>query len=297
MEPLSDQERAEDLNSWGNELRERGDVEEAEEAYREAARLAPDWSVPRYNLGLLYKYEGRWRESLEENRAAVALDPEDRGAWWNLGIAATALGEWDIAREAWRGCGIEIPAGVGPLSMQLGPVPIRLSGGRLEVVWCDRVDPARAIVRNVPLPQSGHVWGDEVLHDGAANGYRTLEGREVPVFDELEVLQRSPYRTWEVELEAVGPEDVELLERIADQEGGSAENWSTSVRWLCRQCSEGRPDEEHEHDNELEGARGATGMGMAARDEGHLDAIFESWRRETASGLVLTRREVTPAGR
>jgi hypothetical protein len=297
-ESLSDEqrgERAESLNDRGNELRERGVAREAEDAYREAARLLPEWSAPRYNLGLIYKYEGRWAESLEENRAAAELDPSDQATWWNLGIAATALGRWRTAREAWRGCGIDVPDGEGPLLMQLGQVPIRLTGRQREVVWCDRIDPARAIVRNVPLPQSGHAWGDEVLHDGAANGYRTLRGREVHVFDELEVLRRSPYRTWEVQLEAVGPGEVELLEQVADAKEGSAEDWSVSVRWLCRQCSEGRPD--HEHDQELGGVRAAVGIGVAALDEMHLDAILDSWRSQAVSGFVLSRREVTPSGR
>ena len=40
---------------------------------------------------------------------AAKLDPADEAAWWNTGIAATALGEWATARLAWQAFGIELP--------------------------------------------------------------------------------------------------------------------------------------------------------------------------------------------
>lgn len=88
------------------------------------------------------------------HRRAVELDSSDEAAWWNLGIAATALGEWREARTAWRACGIEIPEGDGPPDLDFGLVPVRLDpAGCGEVVWCRRIDPARAVIRNVPLPE------------------------------------------------------------------------------------------------------------------------------------------------
>jgi len=194
----SNASRASRLNERGRELAAKGWFAEAEEAYRAAAEARPDWSAPWFNLGLMHKHQGNWEASFECNQRASTLDPEDEGAWWNLGIAATALGRWDVARRAWERCGIEIPPGEGPLDLELGPVPIRLKEAE-EVLWSRRIDPARAILMNVPLPGSGHRWRDLVLHDGAANGHRTLRGRQVPVFDELarlglvvvDVLQRN----------------------------------------------------------------------------------------------------------
>ena len=87
--------------------------------------------------------------------------------------------------------------------MELGPVPIRLAErGGGEVVWSKRIDPARAVLANVPLPTSGHRCGDVVLHDGAANGYRLLRGKEVPVFDALACLQPSIFSTFIAEVQA-----------------------------------------------------------------------------------------------
>ncbi len=138
----------------GIALEERGESARAEENYRRAIRWDRRWSVPWYNLGLLYKGQGNWPESLRHNRRAVELDSSDEAAWWNLGIAATALGEWREARAAWRACGIEIPEGDGPPDLDFGLVPIRLDpAGCGEVVWCRRIDPARAVIRNVPLPE------------------------------------------------------------------------------------------------------------------------------------------------
>jgi len=36
------------------------------------------------------------------------------GAWWNMGIAATALGRWRDARHAWQQCGVADPGGSDP---------------------------------------------------------------------------------------------------------------------------------------------------------------------------------------
>jgi tetratricopeptide (TPR) repeat protein len=73
---MSDFDLAEQLNNEGMRLRDDGDIAGAEAAYRAAGAAAPDWSAPVYNLGLLYKYEGRWRESLACYQHAVILAPE-----------------------------------------------------------------------------------------------------------------------------------------------------------------------------------------------------------------------------
>lgn len=210
---MTDQEEAGRLVELGNEHRAAGRIADAEAAYRAAIDGAPDWSVPYYDLGLLCKYEERWRESLEFNQRAADLDSDDEAAWWNLGIAATALGEWPEARRAWHACGISIPAGDGPLHLDYGSVPIRLDpDGDGEVVWANRFDPARARILSVPLPTSPFRWGDIVLHDGAPEGYRELHGRKVPVFNVLARLEPSPFRTFIVELGTTDRQAIEILE-------------------------------------------------------------------------------------
>ncbi len=276
--------KARRLNERGRKLADKGWFAEAEEAYRAAADAAPEWSVPWYNLGLLHKYRGNWDASLESNQRAVDLSSSDGDSWWNLGIAATALGRWDVARLAWQNCGISVPVGDGPIEMDLGHVPIRLTeNSEGEVVWSRRIDPARAVLVNVPLPASGHRWGDLVLHDGAANGYRTLRGQKVPVFDELAILQQSGFVTFVAELKAE-PNTLETLSLIADDLGGAAEDWSTSTSMLCKECSEGTPG--HLHDAE-QTTPADPHCGIAARDEAHAQEILNAWIvREPGSSVI-----------
>jgi tetratricopeptide (TPR) repeat protein len=272
------------LNERGRELAAEGRVAEAEEAYRAAADIEPGWSVPWYNLGLMHKYRGNWEASLEFNQRASELSPSDRDSWWNVGIAATALGRWDVARNAWQCCSISVPPGDGPIEMDLGHVPVRLTeNGASEVVWSRRIDPARAVLINIPLPNSGHRWGDLVLHDGAANGYRMLRGKKVPVFDELVCLQRSAFVTFIAELQA-DSSDLETLSSIADDLGGAAEDWSTSTRMLCKDCSEGTPGHLHDADD---AAPAHPSCGLAARDEAHAQAILNEWLARVPACRVL----------
>src|SRR5262249_40889416 len=139
-------------NETANRLNDSGQIDQAIAAYQKAIEIDGSWPIPWYNIGLIYKTQRKWMKSLQFNRRAVELDPTQTDAWWNRGIAATALSRWSEAREAWTACGIHVPAGDGPIEMELGPVPIRLnpdSDG--EVIWTRRIDPARAIILNVPL--------------------------------------------------------------------------------------------------------------------------------------------------
>ncbi|MDG4857527.1 hypothetical protein P8605_05030, partial [Streptomyces sp. T-3] len=126
--------------------------------------------------------------------------------------------------------------------MELGSAAVRLSPeGEAEVVWGRRLDPARIEVLSIPLPSSGRRWGEVVLHDGVPHGERTTAaGQSYPVFDEIELWAPSPVPTWVVLLEAATEADRDALERLAAEAGFAAEDWSSSVRLLCRMCSESR---------------------------------------------------------
>jgi hypothetical protein len=213
------------------------------------------------------------------------LDPDDQAAWWNLGIAATALGHWPEARQAWTAFGIELPAGDGPIEMKLGLTPIRLNpDSNGEVVWCQRIDPARAIIKNVPLPASSHCFGDLLLHDGEPKGYRVFRGQDVPVFDELELLKPSGYQTYGVSVSFRSLEDIEVLMEMAARSELLVEDWAT-IRNLCKLCSEGKPHERHEV--EAVSIEKPVQLGAAARNETELQRLFERWSAER-SGCQIT---------
>jgi hypothetical protein len=241
------------LNERGRQLADLGDLENAAAYYQRAIECLPSYEPAWFNLGLIHKVRHEWALSLECNRQAAELggnQPEDP-AWWNMGIAATALHDWKTAREAWRSFGFEIPAGDGEIREDYGPAPVRLvTDDGEEVVWCRRIDPARAVIRNVPLAGSGHRFGDIVLHDGAPNGERVLGGVVYGVFDELERWLPSEIPTFEVEIVVAGDEDAAALSELFDECGWAAQDWSRTLVPLCEACSEGRVHAEHEPSGE-----------------------------------------------
>ena len=233
--------RSSAANERGRVLESAGDHAGAIAAYREAVELDPTNAHAWVNLALTHKLAHQWGDALRCGRRAADLEPDDYPTWWNLGISATALSRWDVARRAWRHCGIDVPTGDGPIAgLGLGQVPIRLNPhGDAEVVWCDRLDPARGQILNVPLPGSGHRWGDVVLHDGVPVGERVLGGHAIPVFDELERLVESDWPTLELHVDAPSAEDSADLERLFYEAAAAAQDWTRSVRHLCATCSTG----------------------------------------------------------
>ncbi|MGK5446247.1 tetratricopeptide repeat protein [Streptomyces radiopugnans] len=258
-----------------------GRYEDAGTLLTRAADLEPWLSESWFNLALLHKFRHDWEQARAAGLRAVALLDRSVGApdWWNVGIAATALQDWALARRAWQAYGLrvpEAPAAGGaqlhagpPVGMELGSAAVRLSPeGEAEVVWGRRLDPARIEVQNIPLPSSGRRWGEVVLHDGVPHGERTTAaGHAYPVFDEIELWAPSPVPTWVVLLEAATEADRDALETLAADAGFAAEDWSSSVRLLCRSCSESRmPSDEGEgaprhdpHDHSVPGHPGPLG--------------------------------------
>jgi hypothetical protein len=282
---MPDLTAAERLVEEGRALNDAGDVVAAERAYRAASALEPDWSAPLYNLGFLCKYQGRWEESIEFNRRASELAPDDQAAWWNRGIAATALGRWKEARSCWEKCGIADPGGTDPPDYRFGRTALRLDpDGDGEVVWGSRLDPARARLTNIPLPSSSFRWGDIVLHDGAAEGHRIVDGVRHPVFNVLQRLVPSSIHTFVVELASVDGAAVEALEDIAAEMGGAAENWGVSTRILCRQCSFGAP---HVHDG-ASGTPAHPHCGLVAPSRDVARAILDRWLETSSRADLVT---------
>lgn len=273
----------------GRALHEAGDTAGAEAAYRAALALAPDWSVPHYNVGLICKYAGRWQESFDFNQRATILAPGDMGAWWNLGIAASALSRWSDARHAWRQCGVSDPGGPDPPDYELGPIALRLDpDGAGEVVWGTRFDPARARIDNIPLPSSVYRFGDIVLNDGAIQGERVVDGVKYGVFDVLQRLVPSAMRTFVIELASVDAEAVSELRRTAADLGGAAENWGDSTRILCRDCSYGVPHVHDDHD----GAAAHPHCGLAARSREAARTIIDRWLESCERSDLVTWYEL-----
>jgi tetratricopeptide (TPR) repeat protein len=235
---------ASDLNDRGRACADAGDLDGALSWYQQSLDTAPEYEPAWFNAGLVHKQRRDWEQAMRCNQRAAELSTgePDEPAWWNLGIAATALRRWEIARESWRRYGITIPDGDGELALDFGSAPVRLDPeGAGEVVWGRRIDPARVVVLNVPTPPSGHRWGDIVLHDGAPNGERRLGDQVYAVFDELERWQPSEIPTLEVQVTVEDAAGGDALAEIFDAAGFAAQDWTGTVRILCRRCSQGQP--------------------------------------------------------
>ena len=263
-------------NSRGNKCLDAGDNPGAMEAFQKAVRHAPQWTTPWYNLGLIHKYRGEWQESYRCNAEAVRLQPANEDAVWNMGIAATALGNWPEARRAWNLFGYPVSAGDSPPELDLGLGPIRINpDGGAEVIWAHRIDPARAILTNIPLPESNHRHGDLVLNDGAAVGYRRLGERDLPVLNELAVLVPSREGTFEVAITVQTIEDLVGFEGACTAAGCATDDWS-AMQMLCKACSEGLP---HEHQEpEIQGEHR---FGVAAESLQAVQSAVSNWLAAT----------------
>jgi len=256
--------------------------------YERALALDPDHAVTHYNIGLVYKYRGAWTESLHHNRRASDLNPDDEAAKWNMGIAATALRDWPTAREAWHRAGIRIAGGEGPIEEDFGMTPVRLNpDGNGEVVWGKRIDPVRVVLGNIPYPASGFKAGDVVLHDGAPIGERQHDGRTYSVFNVLELFESSANGTYEAEVRPRDAADLEALTSALDAAQVDHEVWTSNVRTLCKQCSEGIS---HEHVGEAEQAAAwpdSHVLGISTTSPEVARLVLERWS-DSGTGL-LTR--------
>jgi hypothetical protein len=65
------------FNALGVAYERNNNSAKATELFRRAARLAPEWAVPRIHLGLQYRRAGKINEAGSEFRAAAALNPAE----------------------------------------------------------------------------------------------------------------------------------------------------------------------------------------------------------------------------
>ncbi|KQZ70970.1 hypothetical protein ASD55_11860 [Rhodanobacter sp. Root561] len=270
--------RADRLHKQAQACSKAGDEDAALALYARCLSLDPDRDTTLYNVGLIYKYRGDWEQSFDFNARAYAISPRDEATRWNLAIAATALRRWVVARQAWTDNGLLMPDGDGPITMDFGLTPVRLDpAGRGEVVWARRIDPVRARITSIPFPESGFRLNDVVLHDGAAVGSRTVDGREYSVFNVLELFEPSALSTYVMVVRAPTADQLDSLERLAESMGVAVEDWTASVRALCRQCSEGAPHETHDNDRDPDW-QVERRMGMACADPARMESLVQACR-------------------
>jgi tetratricopeptide (TPR) repeat protein len=291
---------ADAANEAGRELANAGRWLEAAAFYEKAMAREPGWFAPHLNLGIALKHAKQWTRSLTASLRAYELDPDEasEGALWNAGIAATAIGDWAAARRAWTKVGINLPMGEGPIDMNIGTTPIRIARDTTpEVVWCHRIDPARARIESIPLPESGRRYHDLLLHDGEPVGSRRLGAETVSVFNELEVLEPSPFRTYTTNVIAPSAKGLaKLVEAFKDEPAAAIEDWTANITMICKACSEGLPHEHAEQREEPPWQPRRT-IAIATTNSRALEILF-AWvgaskkRSATTPELVVPTRQI-----
>lgn len=254
---------------------DRGDLAEASRGFDALLARAPNNPSYHYMRGLAHKYMLDWSVSLEHNLRAIELSDEvDEAEYWNAAIAATALGDWSRVRGLWSACGVRVPEGEGAIEGDFGVAVVRLNPWHEgETVFARRIDPVRARLLNVPLPESGHRFGDIVLHDGAATGSRRLGEREVMVFNELGRVVPSEFQTFVVFVSCGNREELQLLLDASAAGIGYTEDWTESVSYYCMRCSYGTP---HRHE-EGKGWQADRNLGIAAQSRDAVERLLGEW--------------------
>nr|WP_295379623.1 hypothetical protein [Pseudoxanthomonas sp.] len=276
------------LHAKAYDAMHRGDLREASLAFERLLAQRPDQHYYHYMRGLAHKYLLDWPVSLHHNLRAIELaDEMDEAEHWNAAIAATALGEWAQARRLWADCGVRVQEGEGPIEGDYGVAVVRLNPWHAgETVFMRRIDPVRARLLNVPLPESGHRFGDIVLHDGASTGSRLDGEREVPVFNELERLVASEFQTFVVFASCPGPDDLEALLAASVPGLGYTEDWTGSIRNYCMRCSYGAPHRHAEKDEADDGWRVERHLGIAAQSRHSIEALLQGWASQAPGRSV-----------
>ncbi len=178
--------------------------DDALSAYEQALDLDPasaeGWSA----LGRHHLLRRRFDKALQAATHAGEIG-SDPSATWVRGVAATALGDFEVAAAAWRALGHDVGRGDDGLPLlDLPTVEVVLSarlsrlddgpaaGGEaaLEVVWVKPHSPCHGRVVTPTVHALPADFDDRVLWDAAPLGFRPVQGREVPRFSALAVLGR-----------------------------------------------------------------------------------------------------------
>ncbi len=173
--------------------------EEAVDAYLAATRAQPEHGPIWFDLCVLHKWRGRWQNALDCALKARARLGDQRGVLWNAAIAATVLGQGDVAGGFWRDLGLPVRLGRGGMPVVDGApnlqvrVPSRRSTYGLEdepelgfeVLWVAPTSPCHGVVVSAAFREHVIDHGDVVVWDGVP------VATDPPVFPLLEQLHSS----------------------------------------------------------------------------------------------------------
>jgi tetratricopeptide (TPR) repeat protein len=187
------------------------DDETALEAMNHALQLDPANGSSWFRLGLLHKWRGRWRAGIEANRRARELG-ETEGVLWNLAICAMGAGDHALAADVMQELGMKGTVGVdGIFTGTFDGAQVRVStlgegvdpaahivGAEpgFENLWIERLSYVHGRIANASIYDLPVDYGDIVLFDGAAVGWRDDGTTRTPRFPLLQKLRTGAFRRY-----------------------------------------------------------------------------------------------------
>lgn len=254
-----------------------GDVYNAVKLCKRIAKLAPDWSAPYAYLGRLYKSRKEWKPVFHYSLKAVKNNPFNDETWSHLALAATALEEWEMARQAWNQLGYEFKQADRELRLEMGRLAVCLNpDSNPEIVEATRIDPVRVVIESIPQPSSGHRYKDTLLIDLKPAGNHHIGRTKVPYFNELEHLKRSAWKTFAAYLNTDSIDDVAVLAALCEDNHLGFDNWSHALRYFQPKL---HPKVMEYFDFTLEGKRRRERylVAIAAKDSKKVENVLKEW--------------------
>ena len=137
-----------------------------------AARELPGDLTAQFNLGVTRKLQGDWEVARDAFALVLLHRKDDKAALWNLGIANTGLNDWAAARRCWTSLGFILPDVDGDYGAEGELTPVRLASpnGTYEVLWGNRLCPARVRLKGIPVSIQWAGFGDDLIIDGVTAG-------------------------------------------------------------------------------------------------------------------------------
>lgn len=266
-----------------------GDVYTAVKLLKKVVRIDPEWTDAYRALGRIYHRRREWKPSFHYWKKAVALNADDRDAWWHLGLAAVGLGRLRVAGTVWAKFGfdrITDPA----LSLE-----VRTAEG-YEIMWMQPLDAGRARLLSIPHPGSTLRYRDLVLYDRRSpRGANVVGQRRVSVYPYLDRLKRSPYQTFSCLLHTGDEVAIEKLEALCFDAGLGFEVWSNASHSTRLAKSDASPRDRSafpEYYNDLvpRPDHGTTLVALAALHPAEVERTLNDWQIVTLDGYSDLRQ-------
>lgn len=254
---------------------EAGDVYNAIKLYKRAIKLQVEWPVPYFRLLSIYKRRQEWKPSYHYAKRYLALDPADPIMWWDLGIAATALKKWRIAKNVWSK--FDIPSSFPKGHKAVFSLALSY-GKQMELVWARPLCPARAEIISIPRSDSRRYYKDVVLYDRQQlRGHNISGHHKLPIYEYLGHWKHSNYRTYSCWIYTGEEKDIETLASLCFNAGLGFENWSNSALNTIPKKRKKKP-EFYNLKTSQETPEAAQWVAMAAYNRRDVERLLRQWQ-------------------